>query len=191
MSKFPNYALILIDLQKAYFNNDDLKQRQADFVGHCNELLRSALVANVPIWNIRTFHEPNGATWTLNMKHDKEGYLFAGEQGVEMVDGLTLPDDVVHVAKSRDSAFYNTDLAAQLRRFGVTHLVLAGASTHTCIFQSATDAYTLDFEVIIAREAIASHAPKYDSSFLGVLQTEYRQRLAGTSETTDLFLRQE
>lgn len=188
MNKFPNYALVLIDLQKAYFNNDELKQRQADLVGHCNELLRSAHVANVPTWNIQTIHEPNGATWTLNMKHDKEGYLFAGERGAEMVDGLTLPDDVMHVTKMRDSAFYDTDLAAQLRRFGVTHLVLAGVSTHTCIFQSAADAYALDLETVIAREAIASHAPRYDSPFLEVLQTEYRQQIARTSEVTDLFL---
>lgn len=181
-----SYALLIIDMQKAYFRNDALRATRDEVVGRINELTEWAERSKIPVYTILTEHARDRSTWTLNMLDDGEGYLFAGDTDAELVEGLRLDGAAVE-RKTRDSAFFETGLAATLRARGVDTLILAGVSTHGCVFQTAADAYAENFRVILAGQAIASHDPRFHTEILELLGQEYRQKCLNNDELLQLL----
>lgn len=59
------------------------------------------------------------------------------------------------VLKPRHSAFYATPLDVLLQHLTVSHLVLAGASTESCVWMTACDAYIRGFELIVPLDSVA------------------------------------
>lgn len=167
-------ALLIVDLQNAYFNNDALQNRQATLLEKTNELIDLCLKNNLPVFAVRTEHHHDTATWTLNMLDDEQGYLFKDDKDSQNIPGLHI-DQAIEVLKTRDSAFHDTTLAAMLKNHAIGTLIVCGVSTHTCIAQTAADAYARNFRVLLAEEAIASHKPEFHEVALTMLQTEYRQ----------------
>lgn len=167
-------ALLVVDLQNAYFNNDALRDQQATLLAKTNELIDLCLENHLPVFTIRTEHQRDKATWSLNMIDDGEGYLFKGDEDSRTIPGLRV-DDTIEVLKTRDSAFHDTTLAAMLKNHAIETLIICGVSTHTCVAETAADAYAQNFRVILAAEAIASHKPEFHEVALTMLQTEYRQ----------------
>ncbi|MGB0190281.1 MAG: cysteine hydrolase family protein, partial [Nocardioides sp.] len=110
-------ALLLIDLQEDYFVDDELERCRDDVLDTCSELARAAHRAGVPVLEVRTEHEPDRSTWTLTMLEDDQGVVVRGTPGAARADGLDPgPADVL--VKTRDSAFFGTDLVERLRRLG-------------------------------------------------------------------------
>lgn len=181
MKKTCGIALLIVDLQNAYFNNDALRQQQDALLKNTNKLIVTARRHDIPIFNVITQHHKDIATWTLNMLDDKQGYLFASDEDSNNIPGLDLQDSI-EVIKTRDSAFYDTTLGSMLKNHAVDTIVLCGVSTHTCIFQTASDAYAANFRAILARDAIATHQPDYNENALAILKTEYRQRIMNKTE---------
>jgi nicotinamidase-related amidase len=181
MKNKSNVALLIIDMQNAYFNNEALRECQTDLVEKINSLIAIARQYNLPIFNATTEHQKDIATWTLNMLDDKQGYLFADSDDVKIIDRLDTHDSI-DVIKTRDSAFYETPLAIMLKNHGIDTIVLCGVSTHTCIFQTASDGYAANFRIILIEDAIATHQPRYHKDALTILHTEYRQRIMNTSQ---------
>lgn len=169
-------ALVIVDMQKAYFRNEALEARRSELIAACNSLIERAVQANVPVFHAITKHKRDRSTWTLNMLEDGEGYLFESEKDSEVVDGLHV-EGVTEVIKTRDSAFFDTTLLEELRSRNIQTIVLAGVSTHTCIFQTAADAYAHNLRVILATDAIASHDPSLHQAALDLLRQEYRQSI--------------
>ncbi|MGM3278057.1 cysteine hydrolase family protein [Ralstonia sp. 24A2] len=60
------------------------------------------------------------------------------------------------VQKTSVSVFASTDLADQLKKEGITHLVVCGLMTHACVAGAARDAVPAGFEVIVADDASAT-----------------------------------
>lgn len=179
------YALLVIDMQSAYFNNDALEQQRTALVKACNELIMLAVRQNIPVINIVTQHLRDKTTWTLNMLDDGEGYLFEGDEETAVVDGLKLTGSL-GVVKTRDSAFHGTQLNSLLQEKGIEGVILAGVSTHSCIMQTAADAYAHNLRVILARDAIASHDPDFEEMTYGLLVQEYRQKICTHEEIANM-----
>jgi nicotinamidase-related amidase len=148
-----NCALLIVDLQNAYFNNGQLAEQKQKLVEKCNELIDLCHANNMPVFNVRTEHARARATWTLNMLDDKQGYLFTGDKDAANISDVGL-DRTVEVIKTRDSAFWDTTLEHQLRTLGISRLIIAGVSTHTCVAQTAADAYAANFRVLLAEDVI-------------------------------------
>lgn len=174
-------ALIVIDMQKAFFESDPLKSKQSDLVASCNVLIRSAREHKIPIYTVRTIHSRTKDTWTLNMLDDNQGFLFPDEQGSSFVDGLDTQGSY-EIIKTRDSAFWQTDLLTKLREQSIDTVVLCGVSTQLCITHTATDAYSANIRVELAIDAIYSHAPKLHDTFMEFLHSEFRMKLLSNSE---------
>jgi nicotinamidase-related amidase len=180
-SPTPNIAIMIVDMQNAYFNNGTLRDRQIRLTENINEIISIAKHHSLPAFNIRTEHQKDIASWTLNMLDDKQGYLFSGESDSQNVPNLIV-DNIIPVTKTRDSAFHETTLLSMLRNYDITTVVICGVSTHTCIFQTASDAYALNLRVILANDAIATHQPQYHQPALNILETEYRQKTMTNKE---------
>src|SRR5699024_12224954 len=78
-------ALLLVDLQNAFFDDPGLAERKDEVISAANRLADAAHDAGIPIFVITTVHSRDRSTWTLNMLEIGEGFLFDGEEGTEVV----------------------------------------------------------------------------------------------------------
>lgn len=179
-------AVLVIDMQKAFFEDPALGRRQENTVRACNALIAAAKRENVNILLVKTEHERDKSTWTLNMLEDDQGFIFRGTDQAEFVPGLTT-EGLPHLLKTRDSAFLGTDLLLRLRNWKADTIVLAGVSTHNCIAQTAADAFAHNIRVIYAADATASEDGNAAATVLDILSHEYRQRVLPLTEITEIF----
>ncbi|MGF4044050.1 cysteine hydrolase family protein [Paenarthrobacter nitroguajacolicus] len=179
-------AVLVIDMQNAYFEDPALKGRQEEIVPACNSLTSAALQAGTKVILVGTVHERDKSTWSLNMLDDDQGFIFRGSEQAEFVPGL-LTADLPRLIKTRDSAFFGTDLAMRLRNWGVDTVILAGISAHNCIAQTAADAFAHNIKVIYAAEAIGTENAEAAESVLRVLTREYRQNVLPLNEIRQLL----
>jgi nicotinamidase-related amidase len=88
------------------------------------------------------------------------------------------------VVKTRDSAFFGTDLDLWLADRDVGRLVLAGVSTESCIAATATDAYARDLHVVLVEDATASIDRQLHDQTLGRLHEQYRQEVVSADDVS-------
>ena len=169
-------AVLIIDMQNAFFEDPVLQRQRGDVVAACNRLITAAQESGAKVLLVKTEHEKDKSTWTLNMLEDDQGFIFRGTQQAEFVTGLGT-DSLPQLVKTRDSAFLGTDLLWRLRNWGVETLVLAGISTHNCIAQTAADAFAYNFRVIYADEATGSENAEASAAVQQILCREYRQQV--------------
>ena len=65
----------------------------------------------------------------------------------------------MRITKRQQGAFHGTELDLQLRRRGVTTIVLAGIATNFGVEQTAREAYQHGYAVVIAEDACTSVGP--------------------------------
>lgn len=176
----PN-ALLVVDMENAFFQTDPLRTLLPELTARCNELVAAAREAGTDVVNIRTQHERNKSTWARNMLQDDKGFVFDGDDDAQSVDGLDV-GPAVQIVKTRDNAFFGTDLEMRLKNMRAERIVLCGVSTHSCVALTAAEAYARNHEVILAEEAIASYLPHVHGSTLEVLKAEYRQPALSNEE---------
>lgn len=170
----PARALLLIDLQNAYFEFPELAAERDRLVDRSNQMIAVARHAGVPIVLVRTEHESDGSTWTISMLDDGQGFAFPGTEQAAYLDDLDC-DGCSDVTKTRDDAFFGTRLQEHLESMDVTHVLVGGVSTHSCVAQSATSAFARDLRVSIAGDAIASDNAQLSEAMLDFLSGSLRQ----------------
>ena len=179
-------AVLLIDMQNAFFEEPTLRGRRNELTAACNALISAAAEGTAKALLVRTEHERDKSTWTLSMLDDDQGFIFRGTEQADFVPGL-LTDGLPQLVKTRDSAFFGTDLMLRLRNWGVRTVVLAGVSTHNCIAQTGADAFAHNLRVIYASEGTGSEDPEAADATQAILSREYRQRILPVSQITDLL----
>lgn len=177
-------ALLLVDLQNAFFNASGLAEQQEALVVAANRLACAAHKADVPIFVVTTVHSRDGSTWTLNMLEAGEGYLFSGDEGTEVVAGLDT-SQTTRVEKTRDSAWFATDLHLRLTNLKVNRIVLAGVSTHGCVGQTARDAYAHNIRTTIVTDAVADAREDYHREMISQLESDRQANQATLQEVLD------
>lgn len=179
-------AVLVIDMQNAFFEDPAMRESQEDLVRACKSLISAAEASGSPVLFIKTEHERDKSTWSLNMLDDDQGFIFRGSEQAELVPGLD-EGSSPQLTKTRDSAFLGTDLLFRLRNLQVDTLVLAGISAHNCVAQTAADAFANNFRVIYASDAIGTEDAGSAEAVLSILQREYRQRSLSVAEIADLL----
>lgn len=174
-------ALLLIDMQEGFFETEDLAQHRARLASACNKLAAAARKAGLPVIAVRTVHKKDKSTWTLKMLEDDQGYLFEGTGQARILPELDLAGSI-ELIKRRDSAFWATELLTLLLQHRVASLILAGVSSETCIAATATDAFSANLPVFLARDALASADPDFEDVTLKFLEEHYRQRILSSEQ---------
>lgn len=164
-------ALVVIDLQEDYFQDPELARCRGSIVERCTTLARAAHEVGAPVVEVRTVHAPDRSTWTIDMLEDGQGMAIEGTPGAERLPELDLEPTVV-VRKTRDSAFFGTDLAEHLR--GVTRPAIVGVSTESCVRATASDAYAHDLRSVLVADATASVDAAEHDEVLRRLHEQYR-----------------
>ena len=174
-------ALLLVDMQNAFFNEDGLAEQQEELVAAANRLADAARQAKIPIFVVTTVHSRDESTWTLGMLNAGEGFLFNGDQITEVVPELDTTD-TTRIEKTRDSAWFATDLHLRLSNLNVDHVVLAGVSTHGCVGQTARDAYAYNIRTTIVTDAVGDSRDDYHREQLAHLEEDGQAAMATIEE---------
>ncbi|MGD0588274.1 MAG: isochorismatase family cysteine hydrolase [Thermoplasmata archaeon] len=85
----------------------------------------------------------------------REPVFTLGSSESAIVSELAPAPDEALILKNRYSAFFGTDLKATLERAGVRTVVITGVLSHVCVDATARDAFALDYEVVVVRDAVA------------------------------------
>ena len=169
-------ALIVIDMQHAYLS----KGGYLDLVGfgvegaepviaNCVRLIEASRAAKIPVFFIRNGFDPElteagpetSPVWHksnplkfMRANPDHRGKLITkGAWDYEFHPEIKpLPGEPV-IHKSRYSAFCSTQLEAQLRGRGISHLLVIGVNTNVCVESTIRDGFHKEFFCMIVADA--------------------------------------
>jgi ureidoacrylate peracid hydrolase len=181
MSRFPGVAqlahwdaaVMIIDVQNDYCHEAGTIGRHIDreaIAGMVDGVVRlrsAARRAGVPVVFVRTVHSPLTDTPSWLQRQGNDQVCRAGSFGAEFYRVEPGSDDIV-VTKHRYSGFIGTPLEQVLRSRGIDALVVAGIGSNVCVESTVRDAYMLDFNVIVVRDATTGEADLHEPCLEGI-----------------------
>jgi nicotinamidase-related amidase len=148
-------AIVVIDLQNGIVKNPGAPNPTASVIANTVRLLTAARKSGAQPILVHVGGSANGAD-RLHPTADQSmraGTALPPDWSELIAELDCQPDDVV-VLKRQWGAFYGTDLELQLRRRGLTTIVLCGIATEFGVESTARDAYERGFELIFAEDAM-------------------------------------
>ena len=148
-------ALILIDLQKGIVGLPLAPYSAEAVISKGVDLARRFRAAKAPVVLVNVAFSPDHGD-ALKAPVDQPPPTPSGgflEGWTELVDGLAEPSDL-RVTKHQWGAFYGTDLDLQLRRRGVTNIVLCGIATSIGVESTARNAFERAYNLTFAADAM-------------------------------------
>ncbi len=140
-----NSALVLIDCQNTYREGVMQLEGVEPALAECAKLLQRARHAGAPVIHIR--HDAGPGT-----PYDVRASIGAIADIVAPAAGETV------ITKAYPSSFEQTDLDAELKKLGVTDLVIAGFMTHVCVNSTARAAFNRGYRATVVGNATATRA---------------------------------
>ncbi|HET7003067.1 MAG TPA: cysteine hydrolase family protein [Puia sp.] len=139
-------ALILIDIQKGFANNEYWggQRNNPDAEFRASELLKVWRDSGLPVFHVQ--HCSAIPTSPLHETHI----------GNQFNDLVTPIDGEPIIKKNVNSAFIGTDLQVQLYHANITTLVIAGLTTDHCISTTTRMAGNLGYETFLVAAATAT-----------------------------------
>jgi nicotinamidase-related amidase len=157
----PRTALVLIDLQHGIVGNPGLAPHAAaDVVERSVRLADAFRGHGLPVVLVRVTAAADGAD-AVRGRIDGQGPGRSFPEGWDViVDDLAGHPGDITVTKRNWGAFYGTDLDLQLRRRGITQIVLAGIATSIGVESSARAAHEHGYHVTLATDAMSDLDPE-------------------------------
>jgi nicotinamidase-related amidase len=152
-------ALVLIDLQKGIVGLPTQPYSGAAVLDKGQEMARRFRAAKAPVVLVNVAFSTDFAD-ALKTPVDQPPQLPPGglpEGWTELADGLAEPSDI-KITKRQWGAFYGTDLDLQLRRRGVTTVVIGGISTNIGVESTARAAHEHGYAVVLAEDATSARS---------------------------------
>jgi nicotinamidase-related amidase len=140
-------ALIVVDLQQGIVTLPTVHPADA-VVARSAELAAAFRAKGLPVVLVRVTGGAPGRT---------EGPARGGSPAADWADlaqGLGREDSDIVVTKQVWGAFYGTDLDLQLRRRGVTQVVVTGIATSIGVESTARSAYERGYHVTVVTDAV-------------------------------------
>jgi nicotinamidase-related amidase len=154
----PRTALVVIDLQKgiaAYPTVHPIK----DVIAHSARLADAFRQHKLPVVLVTVGFSPDGGDALRGRADLPSRALPTQPEFYELVPELgPKPEDIL-VRKRNWGAFFGTDLDLQLRRRGVTGIVLTGVSTSIGVDTTARGAHERAYNVTFATDAVTDMDP--------------------------------
>ena len=138
-------ALILIDCQNTYREGIMQLEGVEPALDECAKLLERARASGTPVIHIQHDAGPGSP-------YDTQAPIGSIADIVAPHDGETV------ITKAYPSSFEKTDLDAELKRLGVTDLVLAGFMTHVCVNSTARAAFNHGYRPTVVANATATRS---------------------------------
>ena len=169
MNKLNKPAILVVDMLNDFVYGALTCERGKAIVPATAELLDAARQKGVPVIFCNDAHikdiDRELALWG--------DHAIAGTPGAEVIPELKLAESDYVVPKRRYSGFFQTDLDILLRELGVKTVVMTGLHTHMCVRHTSADAYSLGYDVVVAKEATDSFTEEDYIGGLAFLNTCY------------------
>jgi len=150
----PNTALVVIDLQKGIAGAPTQPHPAPEVVARTAQLADAFRAKGLPVVLVRVSFADDFADALKSRTEHAGGGATMSEGWDEVVDELITGQEII-VTKRNWGAFHGTDLDVQLRRRGVTQIVLTGIATSIGVESTARSAYEHGYHVTLATDAMA------------------------------------
>ncbi|MFG2659939.1 hydrolase [Streptomyces sp. NPDC048425] len=147
-------ALVVIDLQKGIVGAPTIPYTGAEVVARSVELANAFRSHGLPVVLVRVSAAADGAD-AVPGRNETQGRTGARPEGWDViVDDLSGHPEDITVTKRNWGAFFGTDLDLQLRRRGITQVVMTGVATSIGVESSARAAHEHGYHVTLATDAM-------------------------------------
>jgi len=154
----PKSALVLIDLQKGIMALPTVHP-SSTVVANAAALATAFRSAGLPVVLVNVAFSPDGADRLRTRTDAPAPSLPYNPDFSELVPELMPQPSDLRITKRQWNAFYGTELDLQLRRRGVTGIVLGGISTSIGVDSTARAAYERSYNVTLASDAMTDRDP--------------------------------
>jgi len=167
----PRTALVVIDLQGGVVGAPTQPYSGPEVVARTVELADAFRAAGLPVVLVRVSFAADGADAAPGRTEQQRGGGATRPEGWDViVDELAGHPGDIHVTKRNWGAFHGTDLDVQLRRRGITQIVLTGIATSIGVESTARAAHEHGYHVTLATDAMSdldtvSHAHSIERIF--------------------------
>jgi ureidoacrylate peracid hydrolase len=182
-----NTAVLVIDMQRAFFdNNDSLGRAGLDVtplraaIPGTVRLLADARAAGIPVIFTRYVYMDGMVDFGFVRGERAEERvagqsLAAGSEEIELLAELDPQPGEIIIDKSRPSAFYGTRLEPVLTSQGIRNLVICGVTTNICVESTARDAGQRDYGTFVVRDAVAEFTQERNDAALFTIDWSFGQ----------------
>ncbi|HEY6844365.1 MAG TPA: hydrolase [Thermoanaerobaculia bacterium] len=149
-------ALVIIDLQRGIVARDTKPHASADVVRRSAQLADAFRKARQPVVLV---HVAFAADRSDALQQPVDSPTPAAQRPPDWSDfvpEIGPRDGDILITKRQWGAFYGTDLDLQLRRRGVTTIVLCGIATNFGVESTARDGWERNYEIIFAEDAMSA-----------------------------------
>jgi nicotinamidase-related amidase len=160
-------ALVVIDLQKGIAAMPFQPHAAATVTGNASMLADAFRKNDMPVFLV---HVVASEADRLKPIADQQPWSASGQQRpkdwADIVPELGPKENDIVIAKKQWGAFYGTELDLQLRRRGLSTIVLCGISTNGGVESTARFAYEYGYQQIFAEDAIAARSTEEHNNTL-------------------------
>ncbi len=158
-------ALVVIDLQKGIVGGQTAPYAAGDVVKNAALLADAFRKNGMPVFLVHVTPSPDGK----DALHPAADAPMAppssrGADWAEIVPEMGPKAGDFVITKHQWGAFYGTELDLELRRRGVSTIVLCGISTNIGVESTARFAYEYGYDQIFAEDASAARSPEEHAS---------------------------
>ncbi|CDZ93287.1 MULTISPECIES: isochorismatase family protein [Pseudomonadaceae] len=169
------YALVLVDLSLG-FTDPELSPLASDcpqVVEANRQLLEAFRRRGWPVFFTTVAYDSPDQARVFREKLPSLNVLEAGSRLVEIDPRLAPREGEPVLVKHWASAFFGTDLKAQLDAAGVDGVMVTGLTTSGCVRATAVDALQHDLRVLVPEEAVGDRNQEAHKANLFDLQLKY------------------
>lgn len=138
-------ALLVIDVQKAFFKNPETSHSLDQAILQINPVIDLFRQKRLPIFCIQHINKESG--------------VLPGIEGFDLPESLNILSTDPHIHKIYGNAFNKTPLAQLLKEQEVDTIIITGYCAEYCVLSTYRGALDLDLTPVILRGAIASRNP--------------------------------
>jgi nicotinamidase-related amidase len=98
--------------------------------------------------------------------------LIRGEYGHDIIDELQPAEGEPVIDKPGKGAFYATNFADILEKFGVKSLLVAGVTTEVCVHTTVREANDRGYECLVLADCVGSYFPEFQQAGLRMIAAQ-------------------
>ncbi|MCQ2598586.1 MAG: cysteine hydrolase [Treponema sp.] len=163
-------ALLIIDMQKDFVlpGRTLCVDGALPTVPAIRKLLDFARKSGWTVIHVIREHDEKGINVDKPRRHlfqnGGKGYCVAETEGCLIMEDLKPIDGELIVKKTRNSAFFGTNLDSILRRLQIERVVISGTQYPNCIRGTAADAMSFDYDVTVVTDCCSAKTEEVAAS---------------------------
>jgi nicotinamidase-related amidase len=150
----PKTALVVIDLQKGLAAYPTIHP-MAGLIANTARLADAFRAKKLPVILVTVAISPDGADAVRTRTETPMRFLPTAPDFAELVPELAARPGDILITKRQPNAFFGTELDLQLRRRGVTGILLTGVSTSSGVDGTARAAFERSYNISFVSDAIS------------------------------------